>query len=345
MGKATPEDFFRSVKSGKSVSVYLLYGEDSLNIDRGLKALEKSVIGSDLPEFNTDYFHGKEADPGEVIGAARTLPVMADKRLVVLRRVEEWKTPDREQILEYLKSPCPTTVFCLVAYALSLKGKSAKKEDWALVSAAAKSGVAVNFARPQRGRLGGVISAMVRERGKRIEAGAVRLLAELAGDEMLGLEHEIAKIILFIGDRNDITRNDVLEAVADVKEANVFEFTDAIGARDVENALRALQRMREQGQQPLMVLSMLTRHFRLIWKIQEYMDRGEPPGKTAKLTGLNEWVLKKSYLPQVSKFKESDTGKITAMLAELDIRMKSTGADKDILFERTIIKLCLGHLF
>jgi len=345
MSKDKPEEFFRFLEKGETVPVFLLYGEDFLAMDRAFKAVEERVLEGDLPEFNVDYFHGKEADPGQVVGAARTLPVMADKRLVVVRRVEEWKGLARERLIEYLASPAPATVLVLIAGALALRGAGTRKDDIALVEAAAKAGMAVRFPRPKGARLPRIIQETVRERGKRIESDAVQLLVDLAGDETLGLEQELSKVMIFVGERNQITREDVLEAVADIKEANVFEFTDAIGTRDVESGLRALRRMREQGQEPLMILGMLLRHFRLIWKIQEYMESGQTPGKISKLVGVNEWILKKSYLPQIKKFSESDTGMITRSLADLDIKIKSTRADKDVLFERSVIRLCLGRLF
>jgi DNA polymerase-3 subunit delta len=344
MSKPKPDQFRRALESGKLSNVYLFHGEDSRSIDRALQAVEERVLTGDLAEFNADYFHGKECEASSVLAAAQSLPVMADRRLVVIRHVEELKGSARELLTGYMAAPNQSTVLVLCAGALALRGASAKKEDKALVEASAKAGESVHFARPTANRLPGLIQELVRERGKQIEKPAVEILVDLAGGETLGLEQEIDKVVLYVGDRERITREDALEAVADIKEANVFEFTDAVGACDVEAALRSLRRMREQGHEALMILGMLLRHFRLIWKIKEYQDRGEPPARIAKLTRLNEWILKNNYLPQLKKFSAADTGRITRALADLDMKLKSTRGEKDIIFERVIVKLCLGRL-
>ena len=74
------------------------------------------------------------------------------------------------------------------------------------------------------------------------------------------------------------------------------------------------------------------------------MKKGETPATIARSTGLKDWLVKKTYLPQAEKFPVSDTGRITRLLADLDMKMKSSRGEKDVLFERTVIKLCLGRL-
>ncbi len=340
-----PGELRKSIQGGQVQPVYLLHGDDARSIDLALKALEEAVLGQDSsPEFNADYFHGKESEPVEVISAAQTLPMMSERRLVVVRHVDEWKGAEREKLNQYMASPNPSTVLVMISTDLALRGSGAKKEDHALVSSADKAGAAVNFQRPRPKNLAELLKQMARERGKSLTDDAARLMIELAGTDTLGLEHELEKAYLFVGDEQRITREDVLEASADIKEANVFEFTDAMGSRDAETAMRALRRMREQGQEPLMIMGMLLRHFRLLWKIQEHAEEGHTPGKIAGMVGLNEWVIKKSYMPQLNKFSRADTGKITRMLADLDKKIKSTGADQDVLFEKALIKMCLGRL-
>jgi DNA polymerase-3 subunit delta len=173
---------------------------------------------------------------------------------------------------------------------------------------------------------------------------AAAALAELAGDDMLALEQELEKVILYRGDRKVITREDVLEAVADIKETVVFAFTDAIAGRDGEGALIAFRRLADQGNEPLATLGMLARHFRLVWKMQEYRDRNQTAGVIARDLHLSEWVVKEKYLPWLEEFPASETGRIMTLIADLDIKLKSTRTDKDVLFERAIMDLCSSRL-
>jgi len=344
MGKAGAADLDKSLKNGEILPVYLLWGDDGRAIDRAFAAIESAVISGDVAEFNADYFHGKESRAAEIIAAANSLPVMADRRLVALRRADEIKGKDREPLTEYLGSPNPATTLVMTAPGLSVRGPRANKENKSLVKICETAGMAVEFPALKPAELPRAVERELAGKGKKIDRRAAELLVELAGGETLGLFQEMEKVALYVGESEKVTRDDVLAAVADVREAGIFEFTDAIGSRDVESALRSLGRMRERGQEPLMILGMLLRHFRILWKTGQLIEMGETPGAVAKALRLNEWVLKKNYVPQSKKFTPAAAGRVASALAELDIKMKSSRTDRDVLFERVVIDLCLGRL-
>jgi DNA polymerase-3 subunit delta len=344
MAKQTLEKFYQNLNSGELAVVYLLFGDDTQAVEAAAAAVEARVVAAGVSEFNSDHFHARGADVGQIVATARTLPMLAERRLVAVRRVEEFKAPARERLLEYLASPSPATILLLSAGPLSLRGNAGRKDE-ALLKAADKAGVVVEFPRPKPAQLPHLVEDMVRARGKGITSEAVSLLLDLTSSETLGLSQEVEKVCLYVGDKERISKDDVLAAAADIKEASVFEFTDAIGSRDVKTALRALRRMREQGQELLMILGMLLRHFRILWQVQERREAGESAPAIASQLKLNEWVLKKNYFPQAAKFPSADMGRVMRLLADLDIKLKSTRADRELLFERAVIALCLGRSF
>ncbi|MFO8057213.1 MAG: DNA polymerase III subunit delta [bacterium] len=337
------KDFWASFKKGELFPVYLLHGDDTRSLDRAKKALEDKVISPELSEFNSDYFYGKESDISEVLNSVQTLPMMADKRFVLIKRAEEISGPARDRLIEYIKSPASSTVLVLVSQGLALKGQGARQGDINLVKAVSSSGMCVNFTTPKPDKLPAYVEGMARERGKRLERPAVSALLDLTGADLKGIEQELAKVCLFVGDRELITADDVSEAVADIKEGEIFEFTDAMGDRDIEKSLRIYRLMRQENKEPIMILSMILRHFRLIWQIQDYRERGEPDAQIAKKLRLHPYIFKTTYKPRADKFPESDTGRITTVLADLDLSLKSKNVDRDVLFEHTVIELCLGR--
>jgi len=341
--KSDGGDFFKAFPSGELSPVYLFYGGDVRKVERAARAVEERVLGEGVPEFNADYFYGKEADLSSVAAAARTMPMMSSRRLVVMKRVEQIKASSLGPLLDYLGSPNPSTVLVLTAGELAGKKKSEEGPGSKLIQASRKAGQVVNFPSPRRNQLPALVQETARELKKKIEPSAVQLLIELAGEDPLNLEQELQKAALLTDDRKTITRDDVLESLADVKEFTVFEFTDAIGDRDVHKSLLSYRKLRESKQEPLAILAMLARHFRIIWSLQERVERGEAPPLIAKQTGLNEWVMKNAYFPRLKKFKPADTGRIMSALAELDLKLKSLTVEKDLLFERTLLKLCLGR--
>jgi DNA polymerase III subunit delta len=332
MPSLKPEELKQELKGGKLRPVYLLWGPETLLVDRALAEIERQALQGAMVAFNCDRFRARDAGAAEVAAAAQTLPMMAERRLVVVKELEAWRVEEQEKLVSYLESPAPSTCLVLVAEEVDARRKMAK--------AVQAKGAAVEFKHPYPNQLPALIKEMAGTHGKGLETDAVELLIELKGNNLQMLEQELEKLALYVGDQKTITREHVAESVADTKLSVVFEFTDAVGERDAEKALRVFRRMMETGEAPLAVLGMVARHFRLIWKIQALQQERKAPAEIAREAGLNPYILEKTYLPQVRNFRAADLGRQSSAIADLDFALKSSSGDREALFERTVIELC-----
>ena len=84
-------------------------------MDRAVDRLRASLVEPATRDFNYNLFQGKEATSGRVLSAVRTLPMMAKRRLVVIRDVDEMKADELNGLIPYLTKPCPESCLVLVA--------------------------------------------------------------------------------------------------------------------------------------------------------------------------------------------------------------------------------------
>ena len=334
MPSLKPDQLMQELSAGTLRPVYLLSGEETLLLDRALAEIEKLALANAMAEFNCDRFRTREAGAAEVLAAAQTLPIMAERRLVVVKELEAWRAEEQEQLADYLEDPAATTCLVLVAAEVDARRKMAK--------AAGRAGAVVEFKHPYPSQLPALVRELAQGHGQTIEPDAVDLLVELKGNSLQMLEQELLKLALYLGQEKRITREHVAEAVADTKLAGVFEFTDAVGAKNPEAALRAFHRMMDMGEAPLAVLGMVARHLRLIWKILDLRAQGTKPAEMAEAAGLNRFILEKTYLPQSRNFRLDDLGRLSTALADLDFALKSSMSDREALFERAVFELCRG---
>src|SRR5262249_30874869 len=88
-GKRLPvQDLESAILGGEIAPVYLLCGTDPLLYQRTVGALVARLVTPESRAFNHDAFEGKSASAAQILAAARTLPMMAKRRLVVVRDVE-----------------------------------------------------------------------------------------------------------------------------------------------------------------------------------------------------------------------------------------------------------------
>ena len=69
--------------------VYLLYGEEEFLVDQAITLFNQYVVDEGTRDFNYDVFYAKEAQPSAILDVAETLPMMATRRVVVIKDVEK----------------------------------------------------------------------------------------------------------------------------------------------------------------------------------------------------------------------------------------------------------------
>src|SRR5262249_12709344 len=92
----TPNEAIQQAKSGKLLPVYLVVGEERLLRDAVVDALLAASLGGAVAACNEDKFTAGEVDPDAIVSAARTVPMMAPRRFVLVRGIERWDTSDPE---------------------------------------------------------------------------------------------------------------------------------------------------------------------------------------------------------------------------------------------------------
>jgi DNA polymerase-3 subunit delta len=244
----------------------LVTGDASTLRDAAIAKLREQVIGSGPRDFNEDRFDVSVArtDPAQVISVARTHPVMAPGRLVIVRGVEAKRAARfiEEGLLPYLADLVPTTCLVIVAEKID------KRQKW--VKSVAKLGKLVDCTGPKRpNEARQFIEKRLRSLGKKPGPGTSAALLELVGTDLDRLAMECDKLALYLGDRKDAGPDDVAEVTGHLRPTALYELTDAIGSRKLGDALRILGQLTDHGEAPLAVLGALGSHFRRLLRARE----------------------------------------------------------------------------
>ena len=193
-------------------------------------------------DFNVQVFHAFEADFAEVMTAARTLPFLGARRVVVLRDVEKTRLDQmgRAELLgEYLAAPGPETVF-VVTTEDDAKAKSLAKQH-------AERWVA---RRVPRLAGGGAVAGAARgggapRRAPRRRRGSGELL-EATGADLATARNELAKLRAALGEGGTVDEAAVGRYVAGYEHHESFDIVDAVARRDLAGALRILAKSRSR---------------------------------------------------------------------------------------------------
>lgn len=176
----------RSLLKGELAPVYYLYGPEYVLKDEAIKAIVDRALDPALRDFNYDQRSAAQLDAEEVHALCNTLPMLADRRVVLLRDIEGWKrkTKGRTEFLRYLQRPSAETVVIMV------QGSGEEAEDRELAGGA----YAVRFdpLPPERARKW--LSHQAARLGVTLEPDAAEHLMRSVGSDLSALTSELAKL-------------------------------------------------------------------------------------------------------------------------------------------------------
>lgn len=328
-----PEEFDRAVRGGDIGSLYYLYGEEQYLVDRGVRRLLERVVAPDTRDFNFTIYYGNECKGEEIVEAAQTFPMFADRRVVLVKKGHELSAAALEVLTGYVAAPSPSTCLIFQGEKVDLRKKFFIEFK--------KSGELVEFKRPYENQLGSFITEEAAGRGKKVEPAAAALLSYLVGTNLQELASQLEKVTTFVGERNTIRVDDIRDIVSDTKVDSVFELANALGDRDLAKCLRCLHTILRDGEAPIMVLAVLTRHFRQLWLVRELMDRKEPSQEIGRRTGIHPYFLK-GMMVQAKKFQLAEFRQAFERFFAADLALKTGGGKPALLIEGLVMAICAG---
>lgn len=323
--------FYNLVSQKKLQTGYCFIGDETFFIDQALRLLKQTVLDELSADFNYNVYYGNEADLDEIKNIYETLPMMTEKRLIVIKEAHQLKNDDLEKLLDLASTPTDSTVLAVFFEKIDQRKKIFKDLF--------KNITVVDVSTPKPRETTMWLNQIVKSYGKKITPAASSMLQQLTGHRLVDLDNEIKKLTLFVGERDPIDVTDVETLVPNTKIESVFQLTDAIGSGHVQKALGSLKNLLDQGENEIGLLNMLTRHVRLLLFVQEGLEQNMSANALASYAGIAPYFLQ-SYVNQSARWPYDKIKKIYQLLLSTDQKLKSVSVSSAVILENLVVKSC-----
>jgi len=317
-------------QAGRFEPIYLFYGEEDFLVDSLCAEIIEHAVPAADRDFNFDLLYGNETDGAQIVNNAASYPMMAERRLVIVKNCQMLDRPSQELIRKYAQKPAATTCLVLTAEAIDKKSPLEKLREQ------------VTFFESKRfyeNRVPDWIRSRLAGQSMTISNDAVRLLLISCGTSLRALASELEKIQINLGERKHIDAADVEKYVGLSREYNVFELCDAVGRGDIVAALKIISLMVQFGELPLAMMTMLVRHFTLLAKARELRNRQKSEADIARELHINRFFVK-NYIDQAQRYGQDHLRQIFGHLLEADLQLKSSYQKPRMILELLVFKIC-----
>lgn len=339
----------QAINDIKDLTVYtlppilVLTGEDVGQFE-WLKKDILQKIAYDSSDLNYSYFDMKETPYAEVELDLVSLPFFADEKIVILDHLLDLTTAkkrvltdeDLKQFESYLEMPSESTKLVIFA-----EGKLDSKRR--LVKLLKREAQIVEAATPKDHDLKRYFASQAQELGLKFVGDALDQLLLKSGYDFGELQKNLALLQAYKED-GQITLEDVEEAVPKTLQDNIFDLTQMILKRQIDQASNLVKDLRLQGEDEIKLIAIMLGQFRLFTQVKILSEEGQPESQI--VTSLSDLSGRKINPYQV-KFALRDSRRLSlpflkqAMitLIETDYAIKSGKYDKDYLFDLALLKV------
>ena len=352
---AATDELLKQWKAGKARPVAVLHGEEDFLHNELLHAAPGIFVPDEaIRSFNCDVLYGPETSIDQVISLARSYPMMAERRLVIVREAErilrakpagtaakskKKSAGSEDPLLQYISQPNPDCILIFDLDKFGARNQSPFKE-------LSEKAQVVEFPEMKEGEATAWASARAKSLGRTLTSEAARLIVSYLGVSLRAIANELEKLIIYCGaDRKEITDKDVEQVVGASRENNVFELTKAIGAANKSLAITIALKMLDQGSdQKQFMFVMLSRFVEQLIIARELSAKGENERAIAEALELRGGAayFAKEIIAQARRYSRARLDAAIAAILETEALTRRKHASDELLMEMLMVRLMPG---
>jgi DNA polymerase-3 subunit delta len=345
MPAVDPSALDQAIADRAFAPAYYFHGDDDFQKEAAARQLVDAAVDPATRDFNLETRRGAELDGETLASLLATPPMMAERRVIVVRDVTALKKDARAALDAYLASPAPDLVLLLLA-----------QPDSKVDAALQKRCDTVDFAPPDGSRLQRWIVNHVKTALKgSITPDAADLLTSAVGNDLPTLATELEKLMSYT---QGATIDDAaVSAIVGVRRGETLgDLLDRIAARDAKGALGMLDVVLAQPKTNAVtiVMALSTQMFGIAFA-RASLDRGLPASRVAgelfgflksgggAYTGRPWGEATAAWSNAVKHWPAADLERALDSLLTADIALKESrvSTDEQILTS-LILTLCAG---
>lgn len=311
------------------MNIYLIASESIRLIDEEISKILKN-------NTNIDVFDMNAISMEDLLNEANYLSLFDDKRYIIAKNASLFgadsnKKSDSELLLKYLEKPNDKTI---LIFTYNGNPDSRKK----IVKIISEKYKYINTGKLSYNDMIDRVRLLVKKDNFTIDTDTINYIINSCLNNYDLIYNEIEKIKLYYAEPCKFDINDVKKIVSKSIEENNFKFVDYVIEYNLEKAFKMLNDFSILKIEPISLLNLLAREYRLMHMVKTLYDDKKPMSYIAKELGLQSWQIDK-LLKNCFNYDYETLENNLILLNECDLEMKSIYFNKYSILKAYILKM------
>ena len=328
----------------KNLPVLTVFTGDDLGQFEVMKSQVLKQIGYDPADLNFAHFDMKEAIYKDIELELLSLPFFADEKIVILDHFVDISTAKKRYLSddelksfeEYLENPSPTSKLVIFA-----EGKLDSKRR--LVKLLKRDAKVFEAIEPKEQELRAYFQKWSQKQGLTFAEKSFDHLLIKSGFQFSEIQKNLIFLLSYKADSN-ITEEDIVQAIPKTLQDNIFDLTQLILAKKIDQARDLIKDLTLQGEDEIKLIAIMLGQFRLYTQVKILAELGQTESQMVSSLGN---YLGRNPNPYQIKFALRDSRRLSLdflqnsirYLIQADYQIKTGVYEKGYLFERALLQI------
>ncbi len=317
---------------------FLLTGDDQYSVEIKSSEIISAFIEDDLKDFNYARFNEENFSPELITSALYSLPVMAEKRVVVISDIDRAGADLLEAVTRFLNKNIDSTVLILTGT------KPDRRKSFFKDLISDKRTLSLEFKEKNEREVQQWIKNYITSKGFNITNEGLMLFTLTLSSNLSQVAAEADKLMEYCAGKT-VTEDDVEKVLGISKEYNIFKLQTAVAARDLKRSFYITDNIlknKNNRTDPIAVNLFLSRTFVSAFEIGYHaLIKKMQPDKAAADLGYNNPWKDADTVACAKNYKVTELIRCLRYFLECDIKLKSSYQDQTtavmILLEKLIL--------
>jgi len=324
-------EYLNKIEKSTPVNVYWLFGKEKKLIDQ---LVEKLIPKISFQEKNILF--GGEMDVDSLVRSLFEADLFSSDKLNIIRDCNEikWTKEAEKSFARWLQNPTAGNYLIFIG--------NGKKDFPAAIKKPMEKIAEIFELKPlYENETRQYLQNLAKLENKKISSASINSIIELCGTDLQEIHSQWDKLILFLGDKEEVDANSVEEVIGLTSHFNVFQLIDNMMIGNYKKALKIIKSLLETGTHPLQPLALIIRHFS---QLEQLLLAGNDYTRIQELKkALKIWDFQFSKMQnQMQRLSLSRVEEIISELSNIDVELKTrsvSAAHTNVVFEKGILKI------
>lgn len=325
------------IKSEEPYPIYLVCGDEDYLKKHYTDLLTSKIVSPDFESFNLDRFEGKSLDLRDVIDKAEMMPMMAERRCIVVEncKLEGMNEADLELLDSYCNNPCDFSTIIFHQKNSDFSLAKAKKA----VTCIQKAGAVCVLNKRQGADLIKPLISSAKKQNCILTNQMANYLVSVVGDDFNTLINELSKVCHYCGE-GEITKKHIDDVAVKTDDAKIYLLTKALIAGDFDKAFEVLHILLRQKTEPEYILGTLVSTYVDMYRAKISVSCGERAEALSEPFKYGKLEFRLSNGGRDASKMSVDTLRLCLEeLSKADMKLKNGRDMPTVVLEQLMVKL------